>query len=40
MARWLSRGDVYLCRFPPPDKQRPVLILTRQESLVGKIVDR
>ena len=34
MARRLSRGDVYLCRFAPPDKQRPVLILTR-ESAIG-----
>jgi len=33
MARRLSRGDVYLCRFPPPDKQRPVLILTRDRSI-------
>lgn len=29
MAATLSRGDVRLCRFAPPDKQRPVLVLTR-----------
>ena len=29
LARRLSRGDVHLCRFAPPGKQRPVLILTR-----------
>jgi mRNA interferase MazF len=33
MARRLSRGDVYLSRFPPPDKQRPVLILTRDSAI-------
>lgn len=33
MAGRLSRGDVHLCRFAPPDKQRPVLILTRQSAL-------
>jgi mRNA interferase MazF len=33
VAGRLSRGDVYLCRFPPPDKQRPVLVLTRGSSL-------
>jgi mRNA-degrading endonuclease toxin of MazEF toxin-antitoxin module len=27
------RGDVRLCRFPPPDKQRPVLVLTRASSI-------
>ena len=33
MASALSRGDVRLCRFPPPDKQRPVLVLTRTSSI-------
>ncbi|HEY7392882.1 MAG TPA: type II toxin-antitoxin system PemK/MazF family toxin [Bryobacteraceae bacterium] len=33
MATRLSRGDVHLCRFPPPDKQRPVLILTRNAAV-------
>ena len=34
MAGRLNRGDVHLCNFAPPDKQRPVLILTR-DSAVG-----
>ncbi len=29
VATLLMRGDIRLCRFPPPDKQRPVLVLTR-----------
>jgi mRNA interferase MazF len=29
----VSRGDVRLCRFPPPDRQRPVLVLTRSSSI-------
>jgi len=29
----LTRGDVHLCRFQTPDKQRPVLILTRDSSI-------
>ena len=33
MAGKLSRGDVHLCRFAPPDKQRPVLVLTRDSAL-------
>lgn len=33
MAAALSRGDVRLCRFPPPDKQRPVLVLTRTSAI-------
>lgn len=33
MAATLSRGEVRLCRFPPPDKQRPVLILTRASAI-------
>lgn len=33
MAGRLTRGEVRLVRFPPPDKERPVLILTRQSSL-------
>ena len=28
MAGRLNRGDVRLCRFAPPDKERPVLVLT------------
>lgn len=33
MAATLNRGDVRLCRFPPPDKQRPVLVLTRASAI-------
>jgi len=33
VAAPLSRGDVRLCRFPPPDKQRPVLVLTRSSAI-------
>jgi mRNA interferase MazF len=33
VAKRLIRGNVYLCRFPPPDKQRPVLILTRDNAI-------
>lgn len=33
MAGRLNRGDVHLCRFALPDKQRPVLILTRDSAL-------
>jgi mRNA interferase MazF len=36
VAGTLSRGDVRLCRFAPPDKQRPVLILTR-DSAIGHL---
>lgn len=33
MAGRLERGEVRLYRFPPLDKQRPVLILTRRSAL-------
>ena len=33
MAGRLNRGDVHLCRFASPDKQRPVVILTRGSAL-------
>ena len=33
MAGRVDRGDIRLYRFPAPDKQRPVLVLTRQSSL-------
>jgi len=36
VAGGLNRGDVHLCRFASPDKQRPVLILTR-DSAVGHL---
>jgi len=29
----LERGEIRLCRFPSPDKERPVLILTRESAL-------
>jgi mRNA interferase MazF len=35
MARRLARGEIRLCRFPPPDKERPVLVLTR-----NTVIDR
>jgi mRNA interferase MazF len=36
LAGRLNRGDVHLCRFALPDKQRPVLILTR-DSAIGHL---
>lgn len=33
MASQVSRGDVRLCFFPPPDKQRPILVLTRTNAI-------
>lgn len=33
MARRLSRGDIWLYTFKPPDKRRPVLILTRADVI-------
>jgi mRNA interferase MazF len=36
VAGRLNRGDIHLYRFAPPDKQRPVLILTR-DSAVGHL---
>ncbi len=33
MAGEVERGDVRLYRFPPPDKQRPVLVLTRDSAV-------
>ena len=29
----MSRGEIRLYRFRPPDKQRPVLVLTREPAL-------
>lgn len=29
----MRQGDVYWCDFPPPDKTRPALILTRSENI-------
>jgi mRNA interferase MazF len=36
VAGGLTRGDVRLVRFAPPDKQRPVVVLTR-DSIVGHL---
>lgn len=36
MAGRLNRGEIRLCRFAGPDKQRPVLILTR-DSAIGHL---
>lgn len=36
MAGTVSRGDVRLYRFAAPDKQRPVLVLTR-DSAIGHL---
>src|SRR5687768_1651301 len=33
VARRVSRGDIWLYRFAPPDKRRPVLVLSRQAAL-------
>lgn len=33
MARGVSRGQIRLCTFQPPDKRRPVLVLTREEVI-------
>jgi mRNA interferase MazF len=38
VAGTLSRGDVRLYRFAPPDKQRPVLVLTR-DSAIGHLAS-
>ncbi len=36
MAARLRRGDVFLCRLAPPDKRRPVVVLTR-DSAIGHL---
>ena len=36
VAGTLTRGEVRLCRFAHPDKQRPVLVLTR-DSAIGHL---
>jgi mRNA interferase MazF len=33
MAGRLARGDVRLYRFRPPDKERPVVVLTRDSAI-------
>jgi len=36
MAREIARGEIRLYRFPPPDKERPVLVLTR-DTAIGRL---
>ena len=36
MAERVGRGDVRLYRFPTPDKQRPVVVLTR-DSIIDRL---
>jgi len=33
MAGAIAHGDVRLYQFPPPEKQRPVLVLTRESAI-------
>jgi mRNA interferase MazF len=33
LAGPIERGEVRLVRFPPPDKERPVLVLTRASAI-------
>lgn len=33
MAGQLNRGEIWMYTFKPPDKRRPVLVLTRQEVI-------
>ncbi len=33
MAGKVARGDIRLYRFAPPDKQRPVVVLTRESAV-------
>lgn len=33
MARAVNRGEIWSYRFKPPDKHRPVLVLTRQDVI-------
>jgi mRNA interferase MazF len=33
MARGIARGDIRLLEFAPPDKRRPVLVLSRDEVI-------
>jgi len=33
MAGTVARGDLWMYRFAPPDKRRPVLVLSRQAAL-------
>ncbi len=33
MATRVNRGEVWMFEFSPPDKRRPVLIITRQDAI-------
>jgi mRNA interferase MazF len=33
VARGVARGDVWLYAFAPPDKRRPVVVISRQDAL-------
>ena len=33
MARRVARGEIWLHRFAPPDKRRPVVVLSRNDAL-------
>jgi len=33
MARSINRGEIWLYEFRPPDKRRPVVVITRQEVI-------
>jgi len=33
MATRVSRGEIWLYTFKPPDKRRPVLVLTREDAI-------
>jgi mRNA interferase MazF len=33
MAARVNRGEVWMYEFSPPDKKRPVLVLTRQDAI-------
>jgi len=33
MAGGIARGDIRLYRFAPPDRQRPVVVLTRESAV-------
>ncbi len=35
MARRVARGEVWLCRFAPPDKRRPVVVLSRPDAILA-----
>ena len=36
MAKGLNRGEIWLYTFRPPDKRRPVVVLTRQ-GVIGRL---